>query len=235
MQACENVCLSETHRVLSGEFFNNLTAAQIDDLFSMQLPTRYASGVSIFSEMEPSRGVFVILDGAVKLSFYSAEGKRLNLHIARRGDILGLSSALSGAPYNLTAETLTPTKLSLIGQSHFMNFLHRHPDAYRAVSKELCRQLTRSSEQLRTVALADSAPRKLARLLLDWVDNEHARRDGGRIRFPLTQEEIGEFIGASRETVSRTLSKLRLQHLVVFEGRSMRIPNLEALASYAQG
>ena len=106
-----------------------------------------------------------MLEGEVKLSINSTEGKRLSLSIARKGDILGLSSALTGSPYEVTAETLYPARIAPIGRQDFLKYLMTHPEVYQALMEELSRQYSMACEQLRTVGLASTAPEKLARLL----------------------------------------------------------------------
>jgi CRP-like cAMP-binding protein len=86
---------------------------------------------------------------------------------------------------------------------------------------------------LRTVALSSSAPEKLARLLLDWSKDGQTTESGSRCRFSLTHEEVGEFIGTSRETVTRTLKVFKSLRLVTFHGSTLSIPNRTALESYA--
>jgi CRP/FNR family cyclic AMP-dependent transcriptional regulator len=97
----------------------------------------------------------------------------------------------------------------------------------------LGRQFTMACEQLRTVVLSTSAPEKLARLLLDWGENGQTTEAGLRFRFSLTHGEIGEFIGASRETVTRTLSVFKSRRLVTFNGSTLTIPSRTALERYA--
>jgi CRP/FNR family transcriptional regulator len=200
----------------------------------MELPTTYPAGAILFSEQQPPVGVFVILEGEVKLSINSSDGRRLNLRIARAGEILGLTSTLSGSAFEMTAETLYPAKIAPIGRREFLGFLMRHPEAYQTVTEELSRQLTMACDQLRTVGLASSAPEKLARLLLDWSQNGHTTEAGTRLRFSLTHEEIGEFIGASRETVTRTLSTFKVRRLVAMNGSTLTIPSRSALENYAR-
>jgi CRP/FNR family transcriptional regulator len=218
----------------TGEFFKKLTTAALQDLTSMEFPHTYPANVILFSEREPASRILIVLEGEVRLSINSMEGKRLSLRIARKGDILGLASTLSGNPYEMTAETLYPAKIAPIGRREFLGFLARHPEAYQTVTEELSRQMTMTCEQLRNVGLSSSAPEKLARLLLEWSDNEQANETGtGRVRFSLTHEQIGEFIGASRETVTRTLSHFKHRRLVSFNGSMLTIPSRSALASYA--
>lgn len=217
----------------TGEFFDQLTPDALKDLASIAHPSSYPANVILFSEMEMPQRVFVVLEGEVKISINSSDGKRLILSIAKKGEIVGIDSALSGNPYGVTAETLYPSKLAPIGRRDFLNFLLGHPEAYQILTRELSRQYAMACEQLRTVGLSASAPEKLARLLLEWSENGHATESGVRFRFSLTHGEIGEFIGASRETVTRTLSAFKSRKLVMFHGSSLTIPNKVALESYA--
>ena len=227
-----NSCRSQAS--VAGEFFKKLTPAASQDLQSMQFPSSYAANVVLFSEKDPAHGIYIVLEGEIKVSLNSSEGRRLSLAIARKGEILGMASTLAGSPYDVTAETLYPAKVAHIGRRDFLNFLTRHPEAYQVVIEELSRSVTRACDQLRTVGLAATAPEKLARLLLDWSDSGQPTECGGRrFRFSMTHEEIGEFIGASRETVTRTLSNFKHRQLVDFKGSMMTIPNRTALANYA--
>jgi len=215
------------------EFFGKLSIEAVKDLMSIEHPTSYPANMMLFSEKDPAQGVFVVLEGDVKLSINSSDGRRLILRIAKKGEILGLDSALSGQASEMTAETLYPCKIAKIARRDFLGFMARHPEAYKIVTEELGRQIGMACAQLRTVALSSSAPEKLARLLLDLSQSGQSTEVGARFRFSLTHEEIGEFIGTSRETVTRTLSAFKTRHLVDFKGSTLTIPNKTALASYA--
>jgi len=219
----------------AGLFLEKLSPVALQNLQSMLSPVTCPAGRIVFSEKEPSAGVFVILSGEVKLSINSQDGRRLSLRIARKGEILGLSSALSDRPYELTAETLYPATIAPVSRQNFLGFLARHPEAYQAVTEELTRHVHMACQQLRTVGLSVSAPEKLARLLLDWSEQGQTTECGTRFRFPLTHEQIGEFIGVSRETVTRTMGAFKHRSLVAFQGSMITIPNGSALATYARG
>lgn len=234
MASTRSVVGSSSNQVeRTGEFFKKLSPAAYKDLSSLQYPLSYGSNRIVFSEKEPVQGVFVVLEGEVKLSINSSDGRRLSLHIARKGDILGLSSVLSGNPYEMTAETLYPSKIAPIGRQDFLNFVAHHPEVYQVLMEELSHQYSMACVQLRTVGLASTAPEKLARLLLDWSDKGQTSDRGSKLRFSMTHEEIGEFIGASRETVTRTLSVFKSRRLVMFNGSMLTIPNRVALEDFA--
>ena len=216
-----------------GEFFKKISPAALRDLESIEFPTLYQPGVLLFSEKGAPSGIFIVVSGEVKLSINSSEGKRLILSIAKAGEVLGLSSVLSGLPSEMTAEVLYPSRIAVIERDQFLAFMSRHPEVYQVVTQELSLQYMVACEQLRTVALSGSAPEKLARLLLEWSENGQKTEAGTRFRFSLTHEEIGEFIGASRETVTRTLSTFKSRRLVAFHGSILEIPSKVALQHVA--
>jgi CRP/FNR family transcriptional regulator len=199
---------------------------------SIRVPVTYGSGGVIFSERDESRGLFVVLEGEVRTYITSTDGRRLGLTIARRGDVLGLAAAAFGRAYDVTAQALYPAKLGFIGLADFTRFLARHSDVYPVITDELGRNLKRVCDLLRTVALLSTAPKKLAWLLLDWSEMDQGP-GAGKLRFALKHEDIGEFIGATRETVTRTLRSFKVQNLIEFKGSRLTIPNRAALESVA--
>ncbi len=215
------------------EVFGTLPVEALRDLQSMMHPIPYDPGAVLFSEGCPAWGIYILLDGEVRLFVRSCDDKRLTVGMARNGAILGLASALSGTLCEATAEAIHPAMVARIRRAEFLSFLARHPQAYQAVTEELSRSYIAACGQLRTVGLCSSVPEKLARLLLAWCENGRATDYGMRRCFPFTHGEIGEFIGASRETVTRILGAFRNQNLVVFQGATLTIPDRTALEQAA--
>lgn len=213
--------------------FSSLYPVATKELLALESPLYYPAQATVFAENDSGRGVFVVVEGEVKLSINSSEGKRLSLYIARKGEILGLSSTLSGCPYEMTAETVHPSRIAPIERRVLQIFMARHPEVHQTLMLELSRQYAAACEQLRTLALSTSAPERLARLLLKWSEFGHKSDRGVTIRFSMKHEEVGEFIGASRETVTRTLAMFKSQNLVSCHGSTLIIPDTEALAMYA--
>lgn len=229
-QTAQPAATHTTCRTLrAGGFLQKLSPAALADLTSIRTPTDYVAGDVLFSEKQEATGVFLLREGLVRLSMNSSDGKRLSLRVARAGEALGLTSALFGTKCETTAETLSSAKIIHISSSEFREFLMRHPEVYKLVTEEISLQYTMACEQLRTVGLSSSAPEKLARLLLDLSENGQPTEHGTRFRFMLTHEQIGEFIGASRETVTRTLGAFRHRHLVALSGSIVTIPSRSAL------
>jgi CRP/FNR family cyclic AMP-dependent transcriptional regulator len=210
-------------------FFCQLSAAALKDFNSAKTPATYPAGALLFLEKQDPRAVFVLCAGHVKLSISSSAGKLLILRIAKPGEILGLMAAISGSPYEVTAETLYPCQVAYVRRDDFLRFVGKYPEVYRGVVKQLTTLYSGACEQLRTVGLSASAPEKLARLLLDWSTETNDTKQSTQIKLPLTHEEIAEFIGTTRETVTRTLSEFKSRHLVSLEGSTLMISNRPAL------
>ncbi len=220
--------------VRTGGFLQKLPPSALAELTAIRTATTYEPGELLFAEKQDSTGVFFIREGLVRLSMNSSGGKRLSMRVARAGEVLGLTAALFGSNCEATAETLSSARITHITGVEFMNFLRRNPDVYKLVTEEIGQQYTMACDQLRTVGLSATAPEKLARLLLDMSENGQPTENGTRFRFMLTHEQIGEFIGASRETVTRTLGTFKTRRLVAFNGSFLTIANRTALENCAR-
>jgi len=220
-------------KIKKAGFFCDMSPKGLKDLDAAKATAAYPAGAILFMENQDPRGVFVLCEGEVKLSINSREGKTLILRIARPGEILGLMATLSGKPYEVTAETLHPCQVAFVRRDEFLRFMTHNPEASHAVVKQLSSNYHGACEQLRTVGLSASAPAKLARLLLEWSAGAEQTKNGTKSHLPLTHEEIAEFIGSSRETVTRTLSDFRDKRLVTLKGSTLMIPNRAALESFA--
>jgi CRP/FNR family transcriptional regulator len=187
----------------------------------------------LFIEDEFPTDVLLLLEGRVKLSVNSSAGRRLVLGISQPGETLGLAASLFGSRFDTTAETLCRCKLASIECNAYLDFLARYPAAYKNVARELCVDRTRAHDQLRTLVLPPNAPARLARLLLEWCCDGQKTDQGTQLSCSYTHGEIGEFIGASRETVTRIFSSFKYQDLVRSKGSTLIISNMRALEIYA--
>jgi len=223
----------QTCKLRSSGFFCQLSPAALKDLDAVKFSSSYPGGAVLFIERQTARGIYLLCEGQVKLSVSSKDGKTLILRITKPGEVLGLMSALSGIPHEVTAETVRPCQVAFIPRGAFLRFIAKHPEAYPVIAEQLGSQYQIACEQLRTLGLSASAPEKLAKLLLDFSADGRPGKEGTRVKLPLTHEEIAEFIGTTRETVTRTLSDFRNQHLVELRGSTLMIQDRAALESFA--
>jgi CRP/FNR family transcriptional regulator len=191
------------------------------------------AGAILFVEGQAPRGVFIICCGKVNLSTSSREGKTLILKTATEGEALGLSAAISGLGYETTAETAMPCQVGFVDRKHFLEFLEGHGEVGLRSAQSLSRDYHAAYRDIHDLVLTRSSSGKLARLLLS-ISSESDAEDDSMVLSLMTHEEIGQRIGASRETVTRLLTRLRKKRLIRLDGPNLVIrdrPGLEALAS----
>jgi CRP/FNR family cyclic AMP-dependent transcriptional regulator len=187
----------------------------------------------LFVEGHPPRGVFVLCSGIVKLSTTSKEGKVLILKQAEAGEVLGLSAAISGTNYEMTAETASSCQLNFIGRQDLMTLLQNESEAGVHAALWLSREFQGAYRDIHDLVLARSSSGKLARLLLSCAPAGVQKSQELHLRATMTHEEMAQRIGSSRETVTRLLSDLKKKRLIRLEGATLVIRDrtgLEALA-----
>src|ERR1700758_5543481 len=120
-------------KLRSSNFFCQLSPAAAKDFDAIRYSSVYPEGAVLFLEKQDPRGVFVLCAGQVKLSISSSAGKTLILRIAKPGEILGLMAAMSGTPYEVTAETIHPCQVAYVRRDDFLRFVTKHPEVYQGV------------------------------------------------------------------------------------------------------
>lgn len=209
--------------------FCDLSAPALAMLNTMKFSAAYPKGATLFVEGETPRGVFILCTGKAKLTTSSSEGKTLILHIANAGEILGISAAILGQPYEVSAETMEPSQVNFIRHADFLAMLHAHPEVCLRSAEQLSAKYRQAQRELRALGLSQTTSEKLARLILDWsADGEETPR-GVRVKVLLTHEEIGQMLGTTRETVTRLLSELRRKGLIEMSGASLYVRQRDAL------
>ncbi|HEY4933009.1 MAG TPA: Crp/Fnr family transcriptional regulator [Terriglobales bacterium] len=229
MELVEN-CLA--CNLCSVGFFCRLPKAEMEAFQKIKFTLAYPAGATLFVEGQTCRGIYVLCRGRVKVSATSSQGQTLIFKIARPGEVLGLNATMSGALHDTTAETGQACQLNFVKQADFLQFLTEHRGACMHAAIHLSHECQLAYQQLRSFVMR-SAPERIARLMLDW---SLAGLDGGTahgIKVALTHDEIGQIIGMSRETVTRTLADFRKQHIAVLHGSTLLIQNMPALQKLA--
>jgi CRP/FNR family transcriptional regulator, cyclic AMP receptor protein len=205
------------------EFFKALSAAALAELEPLLAPSSYPARASLFNEAQPTTGIYVVLEGEIKLSVNNSDGRRLVFQIAKPGEVIGLWDVFWGGAYEINADTLCAAKVAYVPREVFVEFLSRHREAYSFAAEEVDRSFSLACEQLRMVGLSTPINKRQARLLLVWSDESEKRaRDG---RTSMTREESDELIGSARTAVIRTVSVFKNQELVARHGCAITAPN----------
>lgn len=198
-------------------------------------PAVYPGSALLFVEGQSPHGALVLCSGKVKLSTTSREGKILILKVAVAGDVLGLSAAISGTPFEVTAETLGPCHVNFIEREALVRLMERNGELGIHAAQALSIEFQSMYRDIHELVLARSSAGKLARLLLSWSTGREKDLLSSevRIRGIMTHEEMAQMIGASRETVTRLLSDLKKKEFIRLEGATLVIRNRIALEAMA--
>src|SRR5437870_947783 len=216
-------------KLQSSHFFGGMVPANLEALEAQKYTSGYPDGAVLFMEGQSPRGILNLSKDRVKLAMTSTEGKTFIHRIVKEGEVLGLHAVISGEAYQSTAETLEPCEVSFIRRDDFLAFLRQNSEASIRAAQQLSCDYHTACEQIRSLGLAYSVTEKLARFLLEWATNGHEPNTGTRMKLTLTHEEIGQMIGTSRETVTRTLSDFKSKQLAALIGSTLVIQNKEGL------
>lgn len=187
------------------------------------ITVEYPRGGALFHEGDGCSAVFVVCSGRVKLSATSREGRTFILRIAQPGDVLGLSAALSGKDYEVTAETLEPCRVRVLHTKHLTHMLQQYADVSMAMAKALEKDYRAAFGEARLIALPGSPAGRLARLILDWAEDTRQKSPTLPITMPLTHDELASMTATTRETVTRTLGRFRKEKIIATHGVALRV------------
>jgi len=214
-------------------FFCRFSPGVLRSMDEVSHHTIMPAGAVLFVEGQTPRGVFVLCSGVVKLTTTSKDGKVLILKQSQAGEVLGLSAAISGTNYEMTAETGSACQLNFIGRQDLMKLLEKQSEVGVHAALRLSREFQGAYRDIHDLALARSSSGKLARLLLSCAPRGVQESRELHLRSVMTHEEMAQRIGSSRETVTRLLTVLKKKRLIRLDGETLIIRDrtgLEALS-----
>jgi len=223
-------CLS--CKLCSEGFFCDLPKSVMAAFQLLKFTIGYPEGATLFVEGQVCRGIYILCKGRVKLSASSKDGRTLILKVAQPGEVLGLNATMSRVPHETTGETGQPCQLNFVKGDDFHKFLTQHGEACMHAALHLSRECQQAYQQLRSFTMTTSSQR-IARLMRDWSQADSRSATAHGIKVALTHDEIGQIIGMSRETVTRTLATFRKQHIAELRGSTLLIQNMPAIHELA--
>jgi CRP/FNR family transcriptional regulator, cyclic AMP receptor protein len=134
--------------------FCDLPAEALQAFDTIKNTTVIPRGATLFVEGKPPRGVYVLCEGRAKLSVCSDKRKRLMLRVAGPGEVLGLSAAMSGKPYEVTAEMLDTSQVAFVRRKDLLHFLRENRVACLQVVHLLSQDLHQAYDRVRSIGLS---------------------------------------------------------------------------------
>jgi len=193
--------------------FAGFSRNNLDALAAFVRSLRYPRGSIIFHRGDPGTSLYLIETGEVKLSITEDGGKSVTLGLLGPGAFFGEISLLDGGPRSADATARVCCRLGILGRDQLLSFLAAHPPATTSLLAILSRRLRRTTDQVHD-AFFLNIPARLAKVLLQFSEAQSQGPDGV-LRVPkLTQEELAEMVGGTRESVNKCLKEYARQGIV---------------------
>ncbi len=188
----------------------------------------------LFHEGDRGDRLYVIVDGKVKLGRASGDGRENLLAVLGPGEMFGELSLFDPGPRNATATAVADTALIGLGNEDLTEWLSGRPDVARQLLRALARRLRRTNEALADLVFSD-VPGRVAKALLDLSERFGRPTDDGlRVAHDLTQEELAQLVGASRETVNKALADFAARGWLRLEARAVVLLDIDRLRKRAR-
>ncbi|CAH2602431.1 Crp/Fnr family transcriptional regulator [Rhodovastum atsumiense] len=224
----------EWESVLAGHFLlRHLQPEELRRLVAGLTTARHARGATIFQKGDPGDSMMAVLRGRVKICTISSEGRELVLNLIDQGSLFGEIALLDGRPRTADAVAIEDCEVLVLPRSRFMPFLMASPELVARLFSVLCQRLRQTSAHLEDTLLRD-APSRLAGGLLRLSETFGRPGAGGMLLdIRLSQRQIGNLIGISRESINHYLGEWRQAGHIAIEGGMITIRDCHALESIA--
>jgi CRP-like cAMP-binding protein len=209
--------------------FSQMADADLAAFANLARERRYPKGAVIVFRDDPGDALYVVAEGQVKVVLVAEDGREVILSVLRDGDFFGEMAVLDDEPRSAHVIAMEDSRLLALRRDDFQGQLRANPAVASAMLRELSRRLRRADEQIGRLVLLDVNGR-VASLLLALA----AEEGGDRITRRLTHHTIAQMIGASRETVSRTLRALVERGIVDVSRREIVLKDRATLAEAAR-
>jgi CRP/FNR family transcriptional regulator, cyclic AMP receptor protein len=210
--------------------FGQLAPAVIEHLGSYMKRRNLPRGTAIFAKGDPGTGLICVLRGTVKISMLSVDGREIVFSIMQEGDIFGEIALLDGRPRTADATAMTDCEFMVIERRDFIPFLRSQPDLAIQIIEILCSRLRRTTEQVQDLTFLNLRTR-LAKTLLQLIAD--GEPPGSAPKLAITQREISQIVGRSRESTNKQLRSWAKDGLIRLERRAVVILNRDKLAEVA--
>ncbi len=231
--------LLEKHQALLGSIplFAGLSSEQLAEIAALAQTRSYAAREVVVTQGEPARALFAIVRGRLKVASCGPDGRDTVLGIMAEGEVFGEVALLDGGMRSATCTTIEPCELLVIERAQFMALLEQSPRIAVGLLHVLAGRLRRLSQRSEDAAFLD-VPSRLARSLLDLATRFGEPRrlpaSGITIGLKLSQQELGDLVGATRESVNKHLSDWARRGYVEVEAGRMIIADIDSVRRIAK-
>lgn len=212
-------------------YFSTLSEENLEKIIDLMIIRNYKKGEVIFFEKEQGEGLFFIKSGKVKITKIVESGDEQILHILKQGKIFAEVVLFDGGNYPATAIAMEDSQIGILRNSDIERLITEIPEIAFEILKVMSKRLRRAQKTIRNLGLKNTKSRTASILL--QLAKEHGldslNENQVEINLSLSQQELANLIGASRETISRILGKLKKKDLITTSRQQIIIKDLTGL------
>lgn len=209
--------------------FGWLSEGDLSALKSRMVRLTVARGAVLFEEGDASERLFLLDGGKIKLTHAAADGRENLLSVLGPGQMFGELSVFDPGPRSSRASAVVDSVVLALSDADLFPLLADRPDLARGLLRQLAHRLRRSNDTVADLIFSD-VPGRVAKALLDLADRfGRPGRSGLRVTHDLTQEELAQLVGASRETVNKALADFAHRGWLNLEQRSVVLLDVDRL------
>ena len=214
--------------------FEGLAHEEMEALASLLRLRSVKKGDVIFRKGDEGTNLYAILRGCVRITVPTALGDEIAVAVMKDGEFFGEMALLDGMPRSASASAGEETQLAILERSDFLKFLAKRDHAIQAILMALSWRLRKTDDLISEICFS-SLSQRLAKRIMDLADDEsgEGRQDSER-QINMTQKELSEMLGVSRESVNKELKVLRDKEIVRTERGKIIVSDLEHLKKRAR-
>jgi CRP-like cAMP-binding protein len=210
--------------------FNSLPDDQLSAIRQIAVEKQYNKGQTIFSEEDETKGLFVVVDGRVKIYKVSSEGKEQILHIIEAGQSFGEVTVFTGQQMPANAQALAKSRLLVFPRSAFVGLVTANPSLALNLLAIMSKKLRQFAAQIENLSLKE-IPARLASYLI-YLAEEQGSEDA--VTLNVSKGQLASLLGTIPETLSRIFAKLSGQNLIRVEGPKITLLDLQGIEDLAE-
>ena len=216
--------------VRTAPLFSALDDESAASLRASMTLVKVSKGNTLFKEGDAGDRLFVVVEGKFKLGTSSIDGRENLLSILGPGDMFGELSLFDPGPRTATATAVTDSRVLALAHDQVIGLVTQHPQVSLELLARLAQRLRRTNEVLADLVFSD-VPGRVAKALMDLGSRFGVQKDDGlHVNHDLTQEELAQLVGASRETVNKALADFAARSWVRLEPRAVVVLDYERLS-----
>src|SRR6056297_714889 len=209
--------------------FSELNDTQLTEINKFIKTKTYPAGYTLFQEGEKGNRVYFLKEGKVKVMKTKMDGSIQILEILQPGDVFGEVVLFGINDYPATARTLEDIKVDFLYKDDFKEYFNKNPQIGWGMLKVMAQKLAKAQHRIENLGLRNTKGR-IARLIMDMIKDFGNKQD--EFVLDVSQKDLANFIGTSRETVSRTLSEFRKNNLVELTNSKLIVKDIKGLKKY---